>query len=36
MRDGLLMGELERLDGYQKNLDIRYYLVKSQSVRRGI
>lgn len=32
MRDELLMGKIECLDGYQKNLDIRYYPVKSKSV----
>lgn len=29
MRDGLQMDKTEWLDVYWKNLDIRYYLVKS-------
>lgn len=36
MIDGKLMGNIECLDGYWKNLDIRYYLVKSKPVLRDI
>lgn len=32
MKDGLQMDKFEWLDVYWKNLDIRYYLVKSKSV----